>query len=208
MAPVPEAQLARFAERHHGVFNSGHAALVGMTHQQMKDRVQAGLWDVLLHATYRTAGAPITWKGWLLAACWAGGFRAVASHRSAAALHGLAGGRTDIAEITCPRWRRARHPGVQVHETKALDAIDITVVDGIPVTTPERTLLDLGAVGSPLVVRMAFDKARNTGLVTTSRPRRRCVALPGPGGRASSRCGPFSCRGVRPMRRRRARWRR
>ena len=102
----------------------------------------------------------------MLAACWAGGFRAVASHRSAAAVYGLAGGREEIAEITCPRWRRARHAQVEVHETKALGPFDITVVDRIPVTTPERTLFDLGAVCGPTVVLMAFDKARKNGLVT------------------------------------------
>jgi hypothetical protein len=115
---------------------------------------------------YRLAGAPLTWKGSLLAACWAGGFRAVASHRSAAGLYGLAGGRRYVAEITCPRWRRARHDGIEVHETKALGASDVTVVDNIPVTTAERTLFDLGAACSPLVVLMAFDKARRIGLVT------------------------------------------
>jgi len=55
---------------------------------------------------------------------------------------------------------------VDVHETKALDPIDVIVVEGIPATTPERTLFDLGAVCGPLVVRMAFDKARRKGLVT------------------------------------------
>jgi hypothetical protein len=55
---------------------------------------------------------------------------------------------------------------VEVHETKALDPIDITVVEGIPVASAERTLFDLGAVCGPLVVKKAFDKARKQGLVT------------------------------------------
>ncbi|HEY3096792.1 MAG TPA: hypothetical protein VGK05_08130, partial [Acidimicrobiia bacterium] len=100
------------------------------------------------------------------AACWAGGFRAAASHRSAAALWKLARGRTSIVEITCPRWRRAQHDGLAVHETKALDGIDITELEGIPVTTPERTLLDLGAVCHESLVEMAFDGAEHRGLVT------------------------------------------
>jgi hypothetical protein len=162
----PDLQLARFAAEHHAIFSWGHVALVGLTEKQVKTRLRGGLWERVLHSAYRMAGAPETWKGWLLAACWAGGFRAVASNRSAAALYELAGGRHGLAEITCPRWRRARHPRVEVHETKALGSADITVVDGIPATTPERTLFDLGGVCSPLVVRMAFDKARRIGLVT------------------------------------------
>ncbi len=161
-----DEELARIAAGQHAIFTGRHARLVGLSERQIEHRIETGQWKRLLNYAYQVAGAPATWKGNLLAACWAGGFRAVASHRSAAALYELAGGRQEVAEITCPRWRRARHPGVEVHETKALDPIDIMVVDGIPATTPERTLFDLGAVCSPLVVRMAFDKARRVGLVT------------------------------------------
>lgn len=100
----------------------------------------------------------------LLAACFAGD--GVASHRSAADLHGLPGGHTDIAEITCPRWRRNQEDGLVVHESKALDSADCQVVDNIPVTSPELTLLMLGAVHRPVVVEMAFDVALRRELVT------------------------------------------
>lgn len=53
-----------------------------------------------------------------------------------------------------------------MHETKAFDAVDAMVTDGIPVTTPERTLLDLGAVCHPSVVEMALDAAEKRELVT------------------------------------------
>ena len=50
-------------------------------------------------ASTGSAGAPRSWKGDLLAACWAGGDRAVASHRSAAALWDLPGSATRSLEI-------------------------------------------------------------------------------------------------------------
>ena len=93
-------------------------------------------------------------------------FTAVASHRLAAALWELPGGRTDVVEITCPRWRRNQEDGPVVHESKALDPADGRVVDNIPVTSPELTLLMLGAVCSPLTVEMALDRALLRGLVT------------------------------------------
>jgi very-short-patch-repair endonuclease len=71
----------------------------------------------------------------------------------------LPGGRTDIAEITCKRWRRTKHEGLIVHETKALRETDITEVDGIPAMTVEHTLMALGAVCSPAVVELAVDAA-------------------------------------------------
>jgi hypothetical protein len=163
---TPDQILATLTSEQHGIFASGHARSCGFTRRQIASRIANREWQPVYLNAYRVAGSPRLWKGDLLAACWAGGFRAVASHRSAAALYGLAGGRRFIAEITCPRWRRARHDGIEVHETKALDARDITVVEGIPVTTVERTMFDLGAVCRPLVVLMAFDKARRTGLAT------------------------------------------
>ncbi len=166
MSRYPDQALTHLTVAQHGVFAAGHARACGFTEKQIEWRISSGEWISVHLNAYRLAGAPITWKGQLLAACWAGGFRAVASHRSAAALYGFAGGRRFVAEITCPRWRRARHDGVEVHETKALGPADITVVDNIPVTTAERTLFDLAAVCSPLVVLMAFDKARRVGLVT------------------------------------------
>jgi hypothetical protein len=53
-----------------------------------------------------------------------------------------------------------------VHESKALDPTDCRVVDNIPVSSPELTLLMLGAVCSPLTVEMALDVALRRELVT------------------------------------------
>jgi hypothetical protein len=161
-----DRRLLAFAADHHAVFKGAHARICGLTDRQIEGRIALGLWRHLYEDVYIAAGAPLTWKGTLLAACWAGGFRAAASHRSAAALWKLAGGRRSIVEVTCPRWRRARHEGLVVHETKALQGVDIAVVEGIPVTTPERTLLDLGAVCHESVVEMALDKLEHRGLVT------------------------------------------
>jgi hypothetical protein len=71
-----------------------------------------------------------------------------------------------MIEITCPRWRRARHDSLVVHETKAFHHLDIVQLDRIPVTSPARTLVDLGAVCRPSVVEMAVDRALNKELVT------------------------------------------
>ncbi|MBA2326678.1 MAG: hypothetical protein H0V95_08550 [Actinobacteria bacterium] len=90
-------------------------------------------------------------------------------------------GEAQLDEITCPRWQRARHEGLRVHETKALDPIDLTFRDGIPITTPERLLLDLGAVCHQSVVEMAVDSAEHGGLVTVSSMRRTLERLGRPG---------------------------
>jgi hypothetical protein len=90
----------------------------------------------------------------------------VGSHRSAATVWNVEGGDERLQEIQCLRWRRPKEPGLIVHESKALDARDVTVVDAIPVTTIERTLLDLGAVRHPLTVERAVETALRRELTT------------------------------------------
>src|SRR6266540_4096816 len=176
-----DGRLLAFAADHHAVFRGNHARLCGLTDRQISGRIALGLWHRVYEDSYIAAGAPLTWKGALLAACWAGGFRAAASHRSAAALWGLAGGRRSVVEITCPRWRRAKQHGLVVHETRVFEGIDIADIEGIPVTTPERTLLDLGAVCHESVVEMALDNAENRGLVTRTSVRVTLDRLAKPG---------------------------
>src|SRR5262249_39725013 len=92
--------------------------------------------------------------------------RAVASHRAAAGLYGIPGGREDVVELTCPRWQRARYDGLIVHETKTLTVDDRTIVDRIPVTTVERTIFDLVAVCPPFTIELAIDNALRRELTT------------------------------------------
>jgi very-short-patch-repair endonuclease len=98
-----------------------------------------------------------------MAATMAGPSGTVASHRSAAALHEFRGFRPGHVEVSCTRWRRARLPGVIVHESLAVPAAHAMVVAGIPVTNPTRTIIDLGAVAHPFKVGRALDEARRRG---------------------------------------------
>jgi hypothetical protein len=163
-----ELLTAELADRQHGVFRRDQAGNSGLSGRAIARLVERGAWIPVHAGVYRVAGAPLSWRGALLAACWAGGPRGVASHRSAARLFDLPGGRDALVEVTCPRWRRKRHEGFIVHETIALDRWDVRIVDGIPTTSPERTLLDLGSVVGFSVVEMAMDVALRRGLVTLS----------------------------------------
>lgn len=70
----------------------------------------------------------------------------VASHRTAAALHGLGDLDADVTELTAVRRIRLSLPDVEVRRGH-LTRQDWQVVDGLPVTTPLRTIADLAAVG-------------------------------------------------------------
>jgi hypothetical protein len=166
MDAATEVAIARVAEEHHGVFAFHHLDELKVSKEERRHRLESQRWEAPYELVYRIKGAPRSWRGDLLAACWAGGTRAFASHRSAAALWALPGRRLEIAEITCPRWRRAQHPGLAVHETRALSLRDVTEVDGIPVTTVERTIFDLASVCGRFTVDLAVDTALRGELTT------------------------------------------
>ena len=80
----------------------------------------------------------------------------VLSHRSAGALWGLRpwSGRIDV---TVP-WPKCERNGLLLHRAVLRDD-EITVRDGIPTTTPARTLLDLAAVLDRTALQRAINEA-------------------------------------------------
>lgn len=65
----------------------------------------------------------------------------VLSHTSAATLHGLGDLLDDEPEITVPGRKQSRR-GIRLHRA-TLRADEVTLVEGLPVTTPTRTVADL-----------------------------------------------------------------
>jgi len=66
----------------------------------------------------------------------------VISHRSAAAVHDLGDLVPHAVELTVPRRRTTRDPAIRLRPGTLTES-DVTTVDGLPVTTAERTVLDL-----------------------------------------------------------------
>jgi very-short-patch-repair endonuclease len=137
-------ELAARAAHAHGVFTLADARAVDLTRRQIRYRVSER-WQAIHEGVFRVAGAPVTWRGDLLASTLAAGEGSAVSHRAGGAIYELPGGREDLVELSCLRWLRTRKPGLIVHESRRLDERDITTIDGIPVTTPERTILDLAS---------------------------------------------------------------
>ena len=135
---------------------------------------------------YRMAGAPATWRQSLLAACLWWGDGAAISHCAAAALWRLLGfapgGAIELSLGLRRQRRAARH---RVHRPASLDAVDVTTLDRIPVTTVARTLIDVAGCVPADVLEEALDDALRRQLVTVARLRRRLDVLGGPGRRGT-----------------------
>lgn len=131
---------------------------------------------------YRVSGAPATWRQLLQAGVWSLGDTAVVSHRAAARLHRFDGFTDDALEYTVERRRRGtgrRLTGV-VHTTTTPTRHDLVRVDGLPVTSGERTVLDLARDGSPVrQLETAVDSAIRLRLTTLDRLIDRVTATTG-----------------------------
>ncbi|MGJ7907946.1 type IV toxin-antitoxin system AbiEi family antitoxin domain-containing protein [Actinopolyspora sp. H202] len=66
----------------------------------------------------------------------------VISHRSAALLHDLGDLVADSTEMLVPRRRNLRDPSLRLRP-RVLEEADVTLIAGLPVTTIERTVVDL-----------------------------------------------------------------
>jgi hypothetical protein len=84
---------------------------------------------------------------------------AAASHKTAAYMWDMSSIEPKHAEIVTIRHERIvrRHP--QIHESVDLEQRDVVMVDGIPTTTPVRTIVDLGATASSRYVEHCLDTA-------------------------------------------------
>jgi very-short-patch-repair endonuclease len=161
-----DRRLAGYAATHDGVFTSTDAARCGLSAKQIRERVELD-WIACHRGVFRIAGVPETWRSRLRAATAASTPHGVVSHRSAAALYDLPGGRTHLTEITCPRWLRARHSDLVIHESRRLLAADIRDIDGIRVTCAERVVLDLASIWpSANFLETVVQAARRRRLVT------------------------------------------
>ena len=94
---------------------------------------------------YRIAGGAATGlQGAMAATLWAGNGSLV-SHGAAAVLWGFAGARARKVELWVPARCSKTSDHVIVHRGTRLDRADRAVLDGIPITSPTRTLIDYAA---------------------------------------------------------------
>jgi very-short-patch-repair endonuclease len=116
---------------------------LGLTRHQIEWRVATKRLRALHRGVYAVGHEALTWRSRLIAAVYACGPGALASHRAAGAVHGLIS--SQRIEVTVPHGSRARK-GITVHRSRALAEADRTLVAAVPVTSIARTLVDLADV--------------------------------------------------------------
>lgn len=160
-----DIEWQRVASEQLGMVSRRQLRACGLTDSQVTERLGRGLLVPIQRGALRSLAAPTGWDQRVVAACLAAGPGAVASHRTAARLWRLRGIDHAPIEITVAGDRRARLPGVTCHRTNVLTAADVATCGRVPVTSPARTLVGLGAV-APHLLGPAVDDAVLQRLVT------------------------------------------
>jgi hypothetical protein len=113
----------------------------------------------VFRGVYAVGHTHIGERGRLRAAALACGERSVVSHRSAAALLGLLDRGPIVIEMTAPTHRGRKIDGIRLRQVRPPRGGEVGTVEGIPCTSPARTLVDLaGSVGNR-TLRSAFERA-------------------------------------------------
>src|SRR3954466_10603179 len=174
--------ISRLADEQHGVVGRWQLLREGWSEEEIDRRLRKGRLHQLHGGVYAVGHRVVSREGRWIAAVLAAGPDAVLSHWSAAALWMVRPNERSLIDATTPHKSRS-WDGIRRHH-KALPADEVTVEEGIPVTTVPRTIFDLAGtepveVVESLIREMEFNQLRDPlslwGLVKRY-PRRRGVA--------------------------------
>jgi len=170
-------EVGRLARRQHGVVARAQLVDLGMSPSGVDSWVERERLCIVHRSVYAVGHQPLSRYGRVMAAVLASGTGAVISHRTAAWLWNLMSDNRAVIELTVPNHRRAKR-GIVLH-TSHVTGADRTLIDGIPVTSLARTLIDIAQRARPHDLRRAIEAAERTGRfdlaavdeVMTRRPR-------------------------------------
>jgi predicted transcriptional regulator of viral defense system len=162
-----------------GYFTAAQARAAGYSWSLLSHHAKHGRFVRVARGLYRLRDYPSSPREELIAAWLRLAPDAAISHQSALELLDLSDVIPGSVHLTVPRARRRliRQPGVTTHTTtRPLDTGNVMTREGVRVTTPERTIVDVAASGTaPEQVIMAIRQAIDRGLTTPTRIR--AVAL-------------------------------
>ena len=153
-----DARITALAIRQHGVFATWQLPSIRVSARPLLPRVRDGRLRCLHRGVY-AIGPYVSERGRWMAAALAVGPRGLLSHRAGGSLWDLIASKAGRIDVTVPRGSPRPRPGLRVHTARGLLRRDVAAIDGIPVTSLARTLLDLASVLSEVELRRAYERA-------------------------------------------------
>ncbi|HEU5004110.1 MAG TPA: type IV toxin-antitoxin system AbiEi family antitoxin domain-containing protein [Actinomycetota bacterium] len=186
--------LREFAAEQHGLVTREQCLACGLYPGALVRAIEREEIERVLPDVYRLTGAPPSRHQDLMAAClWSGS--GAASHRSAAALHGLKGydlnardaqGVLEPLQIIAPK-RGLSVPQVQVYR-RVPNPQFVMQAEGIPVMNPAMTLINLAEVEpDPVVFENTVDEVMRRNFASEMQLRWAMAKIAGPGRRGVGR---------------------
>src|SRR3954467_14461173 len=162
-----DAAMAMLAERQRGVASRAQLVRIGASDDGIDRRIRAGRLHVIHRGVYAVGRRHLSREARYVAALLFAGDGAVLSHRSAADVWELRSPKEPRIDVTVPLDRRG-DPSVTIHRD-AIDRIETTTRNGMQVTKPLRTLLDLATAVDDKELERAIRQAVYRRLTTTAR---------------------------------------
>jgi hypothetical protein len=150
-----DGAVAELARRQHGVVSRAQLVALGLGADAVDWRVRRRRLHRVHKAVYAVGHEGLTQRGRFMAAVLACGEGAALSHFSAAVLWEILADRKWPIHVTAAARRRV--PGVRVHRGRLQG--ERVRRDGVVVTTPARTLIDLADVAPRRLLERAIDEA-------------------------------------------------
>lgn len=169
----------RLARGQHGVIARGQLMALGYSRDAIAHRIATGRLRRVARGVYSVGLPSGTPQQRWMAAILACGSEAALSHGSAAALWGIGRERSGRVEVSVRRRSEHRRPGMRIRSRPSLPAGDVTARDGIPLTSPARTLVDLAAELHPVALERAVNEADKRDLIDPEELHRALEGLAG-----------------------------
>jgi predicted transcriptional regulator of viral defense system len=167
--PTDIRGLEAVAYEQSGYFTSEQARTHGVSRQLLNHHIKQGRFEQIRRGLYRVQGFPSSQhddirEKWMTV----GAEKAIVSHESALALLELSDNIPDKVHLLVPRRYSGlrRPPGVVIHTFPDADKVATLRRDGMAVTAPARTLVDVADELQPEQAAMAARQALSRGLLT------------------------------------------
>jgi very-short-patch-repair endonuclease len=161
---VFDAAVSELASRQQGLVSSAQLYRLGLTKRMVHTRLASGGWTLEGDGVYALPSWPESWWREVWRAYLATGpDRHVAvSHETAAAIHGMTNFPRGRIVLTTRHGDHHWHGLADMRQSTDLKPEHVHLRDGLPVTTPVRTLFDLAVVAGRERLAVAVEDAHIT----------------------------------------------
>lgn len=158
MTDLPPA-IALLLQRQHGLVTRDQCRQGDLDDVGIRRLIRSGRWEKVAPSVFAVSNHRTSWVRSLWLTHLRAGPASVVSHESAGRLHGFAQVKAGQVVVTVPTPDRSPVPGSRHHVSRDLERDHVTTFDGLPVTTLDRTVIDLSARLHVATLRELVDHA-------------------------------------------------